>query len=282
MTRLIPSRSLKVVLCGTLMSLLSAAAGPLSARAATIDLGEAGNYAVFAIDQFQYNGPGVINGDVAVGGSTNFASPAKINGTVFLNTGVSQQGNIVPTGGFVTHDLTQAISDATSASSKLAALAPTQTFGTIGNNTTLVGNGGVNVVNTSSINMSNGNLTLQGSPSDIFIINDSGKFASSNSGMVLNGVTPNHIVFNIAGSVAITGGGNNNFDGTILAPNSDVSVHDKTLTGAIVGRNVSDTSGFTVNGTRAVPGPSPLAACAALVGILGVGYVWRLRPAKAV
>jgi hypothetical protein len=253
----------------------SAAIMPASAHGATIDLGDAGKYAVFALDSFQYNGPGKINGDVAVGKSTNFASPAVINGTVFLNTGVSKQGNIVPTGGFVTRDLSSAISDALSEANTLRGLTATQTVGTLGNNSSLTGNGGVNVINTSGINMSNGTLTLNGSASDVFVINDAGGFKSSNSSMVLNGVTANHVLFNITGNVAITGGGGNNFYGTILAPLSDVSVHDKTLTGAIIGNTISDTSGFTVNGTKAVPAPAPLVASAALLALLGLGWLWQ-------
>lgn len=251
-------------------------------RAGVIDLGQAGNYAVFAINQFAYNGPGVINGDVAVGGSTNFASPAQINGTVFLNTGVSQQGNIVPTGGFTHTNLSQAISDANSAASTLGALTPTQNLGAVGNNATINGSGGLNVVDVSGINMTSGILTLHGSASDIFVINDSGKFTSSNSAMQLTGgVTPNNVIFNVSGSVAITGGGATNFEGTILAPNSSVSVHDKTLTGELIGLNIADTSGFKVNGPTppSVPAPSPLIACAGLVGVLGLGHIWRKRAA---
>jgi len=251
---------------------------PSSARAATIDLGQAGGYAVFALDSFQYNGPGSIVGNVAVGQSTNFASPATITGTVFLNNGVQQQGNITPTGGFVTKDLSQAISDATTAASNFDALTPTQTLGTLGNNSSVTGNGGTNVVNVSAIDMSNGTLTLHGSASDIFIINDSGQFKSSNSDIVLSGgVTANHIVFNVSGNVAITGGGPVNFYGTILAPNSDISVHDKNLQGEVIGRTIEDTSGFTINNVKAVPGPSPLIGSAALLATLGLGCVWKRR-----
>ena len=275
-------RSLRIACACIVAASVCLALTPRATHADVIDLGAAGNYSVFALNQFQYNGPGVINGDVAVGGGTNFAAPAQINGTVFLNTGVPQQGNIVPTGGFATVNLGTAISDATNEAAALDALSPTQTPGTIGNNTTIVGNGGLNVVNVSGIKMTNGTLTLSGSANDIFIINDSGKFSSSNSSMVLTGgVTANHVLFNVAGDVSITGGGGDNFFGTILAPSSNVSVHDKTLTGEIIGLNISDTSGFKVNGTTAVPGPSPMLASAIFVTLLGLGIMWRQYSVKA-
>jgi choice-of-anchor A domain-containing protein len=195
---------------------------------------------------------------------------------------VIQQGAIVPTGGFSTRDLTAAISDATSEANALAALSPTQSLGSLGSNVTLNGNGGVNVVNVSGIKMNNGTLTLSGSASDIFIINDSGKFASNNSSMVLTGgVTPNHVLFNVSGDVMLNGGGGSDFFGTILAPSSNVSVHDKSLTGEIIGLNVSDTAGFKVNGTTAVPGPSPMLASAIFVAVVGLGIAWRQWSPKA-
>ena len=188
----------------------------------------------------------------------------------------------MPTGGFQTVDLSQAISDAKNAATNLAGMSSTQSLGSIGNNVTINGNGGVNVISTSGINMSNGQLVLKGGANDIFIINDSGQFQSSNSNMSLQGgVTANHIVFNVKGDVAITGGGGNEFDGTILAPTSNVSVHDKTLTGEIIGGNIADTSGFTVNHTRAVPGPSPLLATFGLVAVMGLGYAVKRRGAEA-
>ena len=252
----------------------AAALMPASAHAATIDLGDASNYAVLAIDSFQFNGPGSITGNVGIGQSMNFASPAVVNGTVFLNTGVAKTGNVAASGGYVTADLSSAISSALSEASTLKGLTATQTFGTLPGGFSITGNGGVNVVDVAGINMSSGALTLSGNANDIFIINVSGDFKSSNSDMVLSGgVTANHVLFNITGNVAITGGGGNNFYGTILAPSSDVSVHDKNLTGEIIGNTIEDTSGFTVTGTPAVPLPAPLVASAALMALLGLGYL---------
>jgi hypothetical protein len=268
--------------CGSMMlSLLGVAS---TAHAATIDLGQAGNFAVFTLNHFELTGSADVIGDVAVGGSTNFASPAIINGTVFLNTGVPQQGTIVPTGGFVTKDLSQAITDAKNAANNLAALAPTQNLGAIGNNVTITGNGGVNVINASDINMSAGKLVLKGGANDVFVINDSGGFKSANASMSLQGgVTANHVIFNVKGDVTIAGGGSSiEFDGTILAPNSTVSISDKMLIGAIVAQNVQNSSGFRILGTRVAPGPSPLVATMALVAVLGLGYyVLKLRGGTA-
>lgn len=244
-----------------------------SARADAVDLGQAGKYAAFALTTMSFNGPGNIDGNIAIGTSMNFAAPATVNGTVFLNTGVAQQGNVTPTGGFVHTDLTQAIADAQSAFNTANGLSATQTFGVIGGGTTITGNGGLNVIDATKISMSSGQLTLVGGPNDKFVF-DIGSFTSSNSNLVLSGnINPANILFNVNGNVAITGGGGNNFYGTFLAPNSDISVHDKQLFGRIIGKTIEDTSGFKIT---TVPLPAPLIA----VGVMLSGVAARRKMKK--
>jgi len=279
----IMNRSVRGVLAAAVLGVASVCVMPRTADAGTVNLGAAGQYAVFALDSMSFNGPGTINGNIAVGQSTNFASPAVINGTVFENPGVPAQGNIVPTGGFVKTDLTQAIADAKAAAVTANGLAGTQFFSTLGNNSTLTGTGGVNVIDVGSISLSNGSLTLNGTANDVFIINDAGKFDFSNSGMVLTGgVTASDILFNVGGNVALTGGGNLNFFGTILAPNSDVQVHDKVLSGDLIGNTIEDTSGFTVNGAVvAVPLPAAAWNGMATLGLLGIGAkLWGRKSSR--
>ena len=146
-------------------------------------------------------------------------------------------------------NLSQVFADAESASTAAFALPATQTFGTgISNATTINGNGGTNVMDVAGINLTNGALTLNGSASDVFIVNVTGDLTSSNSNIAISGgVTPNNVLINVSGSVTITGGGPNNFYGTILDPNWPVNVHDKLLTGELIGNTITDTSGFSVN-----------------------------------
>jgi hypothetical protein len=250
--------------------------GTITATAAPINLGAASGYSVFALDSLSFNGPGVINGDVAVGKSTNFAAPAQINGTVYENPGVPAQGNVTPTGGFVKLDLSTAIGDAKAAATLAGSLTATQSFNTLGNNATVTGNGGTNVIDIGSggIKLSSGVLTLTGTANDVFIINDAGAFTFSNSGIVLGGgVKAENVLFNISGDVALTGGGTANFAGTILAPFSDVSIHDKTLTGAVIGNTIEDTSGFKVINSTQVPEPAGLS----VIGIAAAGLLARRR-----
>jgi hypothetical protein len=256
---------------------------PAFAGATTIpSLGAAGGYAVFALTTMQFNGPGVINGNVAVGTGTNFAGPAAINGTLYLNTSATQNSNISPSGGTTTVNLSAAITAAQNAPAQYNALVATQSPGSLGNNSTLIGNGGLNVIDVSSIVLTNGSLTLSGTANDYFIINDSGNFTFSNSDMALNGVMASHVLFNIGGNMSIMGGGQINFYGTFLDPFGDVQVHDDILNGEIIGQTVEDTSGFTVTNTPFTP-PSSVPEPATWLtsfGVLAAFSVAALRRVK--
>jgi len=257
------------------------------AGAGTITLGEAANYALLTSGGggFSFNGPGAINGDVGigVGGKYNFASPAVINGTMFLGTGVTgTNSGVTISGGIQTSatisaNLTQAISDANTAATNAAALTAT---GTVPGNTIVVtnpsnsvtfnGSAGQNVLDVTDINLNNGNFTINGTSSETFIINVSGKFIDNGSASILltGGVTAADVLFNIEGTgqdVAITGNAGTVENGTILAPSRNISIHDQTLNGAVIGAfgmsfSIQDTSGFTLNGPPTQPpfgGPTP-------------------------
>jgi hypothetical protein len=259
-----------------------------SVTATTVpSLGAAGGYAVFALNSFTLSGGGgAITGNVAVGQSASTSSPGTITGTVFLNSaeGAKYNGNIVPSGGTKNVDLSAAITAAQNAPAQYNALTATQTFsGGLSNNSSITGNGGVNVIDVNGIDLTNGTLTLNGGANDIFIINDTGDFKFSNSDMVLNGVSASHILFNVSGNtaIAITGGGPVNFYGTILDPFGDVQVHDKNLTGEIIGKTVEDTSGFDVTNTPFTPPsnvPEPATYSTAVGALVIIGALgWRRR-----
>src|SRR6185437_14374876 len=114
----------------------------------------------------QFSGPGSLGGDVIV-------DPAK---------------------------LSQADSDAILAASQAAAQTPTQTFDSISKATTIIGNGGVNVIAV------NGNITnsliLSGSASDVFIVNVTGTVnLTGNATLGIGGeVTADHVLYNFTGA----------------------------------------------------------------------------------
>ena len=145
--------------------------------------------------------------------------------------------------------LAQANADALTAAAQAAALTPTQTFGSITSDTTVTGNGGLNVITiTGNITDS---LILSGTGSDVFIVNVSGSVSLGGSetlGMD-GGVTADHVLYNFTGaSGTITTHVGNVLNGTLLAPTYSFSL-DGLFNGAIIGGGKSITllSGARVN-----------------------------------
>jgi choice-of-anchor A domain-containing protein len=128
--------------------------------------------------------------------------------------------------------MAQADSAAVAFSTQAAALSPTQTLPSITQSTTVSGNGGLNVIDiTGSISNS---LILNGSSSDVFIVNVSGGanlFGNAALGLA-GGVTADHVLYNFTasrGSINVFGSGGVN--GTLLAPGENVN-----LMGSLNGR----------------------------------------------
>ena len=144
-----------------------------------------------------------------------------IAGSVLFGQGLNAQvgGNNVGASGTVDYDPTTAMGGSpqtptpplpvpatvTSAAlttaqnvSNYAALLPaTETFGNITNPLTILGNGGLNVINIANIQKAP--LTLKGTATDIFIINVAGSI-QTNQPMTLSGVSANRVLFNLTGS----------------------------------------------------------------------------------
>ncbi len=230
--------------------------------AGSCSLGQAGSYAVFIME----NVPGTkstissagtkVTGNVAIGPSASGASSdllkATITGTLTLDPGavVTIHDDLTVNGGLVSQDLTVARNDALAASACFAALAPTQTYSTINNSTTISGNGGLNVINVGSVVLVKKVLTLSGGPNDVFIFNVSGDYSLGSSQIKLTGgVKASNVLWNFPG----TGTTVNVYKdvtsavGTFLVPFRDYVQDVAALTGSVIaGGNVRIHSGATV------------------------------------
>jgi choice-of-anchor A domain-containing protein len=101
-------------------------------------------------------------------------------------------------------------------------LLATQTFGSITSSTTIVGNGGLNVIQINgNVNLTSANLLFHGTPSDIFVVNISGSMALTGSGFVSpsGGVYDTRVLLNFTGPGTLTASGTPTVNATILAPN---------------------------------------------------------------
>lgn len=191
-----------------------------------------------------------------------------INGTLSLNTAgrLNKSGTSTVVGiqqnSATDGVLDQAVADALTASQSAAALPPTITSitkVTISNpsqNITITGGIGINVLNITNLNISNGTLTLNAPHGGSFIMNVSGSFALSGASRIVlaGGITPSDVLYNFVGSgggVAMSGGAS--VVGILLAPQRGISVSSSTVTGQII----SGGSGIAFSGTTQVNNPGP-------------------------
>jgi choice-of-anchor A domain-containing protein len=153
----------------------------------------------------------------------------------------SKSNNVVIAGGTVTADLTAAVAAARAASVASSALPPTQTFGTIKDALTISGNGGLNVIAIESISFSGSTdkLTLDGGPSDVFVLNVAGSVKLSHKLsriQVGGGASESHVLFNLTTDHApLTISGGATIAGTYLAPNGGVRLSPGVVIGGIIG-----------------------------------------------
>jgi len=235
-------------------------------------LGAAAQFGVLALKNTDINSNHVtVVGAVGVsqGGDLQNLAHSTITGNVVeFNTGEYHgQGQVG--GSLVVNPvlLANADADALSASAQAASLTPTQSFGSITKPTTVVGNGGLNVININGDIKAS--LTLSGGPNDVFIINVTGslKFNQNSVLGLAGGVTANHVLYNFTGAKGDIDAQNHNvLNGTLLAPNYNVNL-DGVLNGELVagGKTINLLPGATIN---AIPfaTTTPQAADAALSG----------------
>jgi choice-of-anchor A domain-containing protein len=283
--------------------------GSAPARADFTGLGQAGNYVVFGLGQTSDNNQvnlslATVNGDIAAssGWTVLKMAPSVINGDVFLDNrapAATYSGGAF-NGSTFSVNLAQANTDALNAYNNNSVLSPTQTINSsVTTNTTITGNGGLNVIKINGdITLGGSNsLTLSGSASDFFVVNVTGALTMTGSSnlAVSGGVTAAHVLWEFIGP---NGGdlsthvGNNVF-GTILAPNYSYSNGDGTLNGAIIaGALGSDAqtgssaikllSGYTANFVPLTPVPEPSSVVLTGMGFGIMGLIaWRRRRVSA-
>jgi hypothetical protein len=205
-----------------------------------VNLGSAANFSVLGLTNTFVNLHNVtVNGGrvgVSQGGTINFASASTVNGDLFLNTGVTNSGGGILNGTLYTNqNLSQAVTDATNAANAASALAPTQTFTTWNATTTVTGNGGQNVIQVGSVNLSGSSIiTLSGGASDYFVINITGGFTMGGSGAIkTSGVSSSHVLVNVVGTgTDVTSQIGNMVNGTLLVLSRNVIFHG--VTGQVI------------------------------------------------
>lgn len=208
---------------GTLLVFLALA---LNAHATTapVLLGTASTFAVLA-------GTGVTNtGATAITGNVGSSPTPAIVGLLASQV----TGTLYTTSNAVTSaaqgDLTTAY--VTAAGESCANNLTGQDLGTVGS---LTGDGGYNVYCFSSSAGLTGTLTLTGGPSDVFIFQiGSALTTATNSKVVLNGVLPCNVFWQVGSSATI--GVDSDFVGTILALTS-ITLNGGNLDGRALARN---------------------------------------------
>jgi choice-of-anchor A domain-containing protein len=190
-------------------------------------------------------------------------------------------------------DLTQAVLDARAAAASAASLTANLTIpgNQITNSTgTITGNGGENVIDLTQVNMTNGDVLINGTANDTFIFRVSGQFNVGNSTIrVTGGVTPEHVLWYFPNTSTIRSP-NGAWDGTILALNSPIQfdntpnalgfVHGAIIASDDVNNNqnwvFSVVSGFDIDHHPFTNVPEPT-CCSVALAALGIAGMIRRR-----
>jgi hypothetical protein len=282
-----------------------------------VGLGQAGNYALFDVQntQFQFNNSSV-NGSVALGPGTTFniagGGGESITGAVYYQTGLPVPTGFspgVPTGGTIATNLLGAVADAEAAAVSAASL--TANLILPGNKITGPGSitgagaGHENVIDLTQVNMTSGNFTIDGTADETFIFRVAGDFKMTNDQMLLSGgVTPEHVLWFFPNSTSTIHTSNSTWNGTILALGDGVTFDNSKPTafnGAIIAaddKNANQPYVFSyVSGAQidfhpftepdppgtpdTVPAPAAVWAGLCALGVFGAGRLLRRRRAVA-
>jgi Ice-binding-like len=233
-------------------------------NATSINLGPAADYGVLGVNGAAINtgatvhlssGPLIVNGNVGSGDNGQFQADGggHINGRLdFAPSATVNPGNDTFSGGLHQISFTSIEQAVQNEANFVQSLTPTQSLTSITNATTLNSTGGQNVISIAqNIHLSDGNLTLNGSASDVFIFQIKGTMElSGNSNIVLTGgLTPNNVLFDFIGAGSqFQTSGQSKTAGIFLAEDRAINitggVHDSEF---ISGVSLSFQSNPTVN-----------------------------------
>jgi hypothetical protein len=229
-----------------------------------LGLGAAGDCTVLELGtgHVDITGPaGGLIGDVCIapGGKLSITGSEYVTGAIRLGAGATySKSGSGTTGPVLTNqNLSAEINAAQAAASAAATLSCTQTFTSLNNNLTIVGNGGLNVICVTDIILNGKTVTLFGGPSDLFVFKVTGRFVLNGGGKILaSGVPASNVLYDVIGTgqdVAFTGGGggisccNSKVDGTLLATQRKISLSPGLVNGEVIsGRDISIVSGSSV------------------------------------
>jgi hypothetical protein len=229
---------------------------------------------------------------LASGAGTNFSGGGTLTGTLYKDPGATTQSDLLMqfnvNGGVVTQSLSQAVTDVQNAANTAKGLTADQTFGALGGSAQTINHstnllnafGGYDtVVDVGAIGITNpsNDLTISGGVHDFFIFNVNGSISVTNGAIALaGGITPDHVLFNILGTNSVSlSNSTSTLNGTFLAPFSgqSITLSPGTVNGAVIGYQISTSSGPKVNGdlyVTPVPEPEPYALLLAGLGLLGL------------
>lgn len=247
------------------------AVGVFTASAATdtlangaINVGSADYFTVLAKGDAGFTdntitGPSFVTGNYGLGGqgTLSITGSSKITGKLVNHTGgqVNTSGAGTITGGVTINDaqLNQALTDAQMLSDAAAAESVSAAYASLTNvNGSMTITGGPNekvVLSLQDFKLNGGDtFTLQGTATTSFIINVAKNFAlTGNSQILLSGVPPQNVLFNILGKGSqVAFSGKAGMSGILLALNRKVDLSSGHVTGKVIADQVVITSGGSV------------------------------------
>jgi choice-of-anchor A domain-containing protein len=253
------------------LSIAAVAVGIFTAGAATdtlpggaINVGSADYFTVLAKGDAGFTdntitGPSFVIGNYGVGGqgTLSITGSSNIQGNLVMHGGGSPKlsGGAKITGSVTTNDpqLNAAFADAQMLSDAAAMEAVTPAYASLTNvngSMTITGAPGQKVVLSLQDFKLNGGatFTLQGTATTSFIINVTKSFAlTGNSQIVLSGVPPQNVLFNILGKGSqVAFSGKSGMSGILLALNRKVDLSGGHVNGKVIANQVVITSGGSV------------------------------------
>ena len=239
----------------------------------TTQLGLANSFALLALN----NGSMIINSSTSITGDVGYSANVtshtnqKVNsftGTAYVSSTASfsyTPATFQPSSGIIFGPgaadvlLDTAQTDVANAATCYAGLGPGTLLGNLTTSRVIWGGSGTNVYTLASLNLNGQTLTLNGSATDLFLFIVQGSFDWSQSQMILNGVSPNQIVFYFPNASDVTINKSSTiFFGTILGPTASVEYHNPAqFVGAIIAKDIDVHSNFNIFKPVVTPVPLP-------------------------